>query len=165
MNVRTWTLALVVALAASSSATGCKKKKETGPSCRQIVSYMMRFRELGTFDERAAIEDCRKQNWTAKQRTCMYNAPDLDAFAKCVPAMKVDPSAPRRPPMPAWHPKLDQPIESGPERLEREAAEKAAQEAGASGSGDGSAVAPAPAPAAPAAPAPAAPAPAPAKPM
>lgn len=178
MNVRTWTLALVLALATATSATGCKKKADPGPSCRQIVSYMMRFRELGTFDERAAIADCRKQNWTAKQRTCMYTAKDLDAFGKCVPAMKIDPSAPKRPAMPEWHPKVDQPIETGPERLQREAAEKAAAEAagGAAGSagttapGAPSATAPAPsatAPAAPAAPttAPAAPAPAPSKPM
>lgn len=166
MNVRTWTLALVLALATATSATGCKKKADPGPSCRQIVSYMMRFRELGTFDERAAIEDCRKQNWTAKQRTCMYTAKDLDAFGKCVPAMKIDPSAPKRPAMPEWHPKVDQPIETGPERLEREAAEKAAAEAagGAAGSA-GTTTPPAPAPAAPspppapAAPAPAAPAP------
>lgn len=168
MNVRTWTLALVVALATATSATGCKKKADPGPSCRQIVSYMMRFRELGTFDERAAIEDCRKQNWTAKQRTCMYTAKDLDAFGKCVPAMKIDPSAPKRPAMPEWHPKVDQPIETGPERLEREAAEKAAAEA-AGGAGTTTAPAPgatAPAPAAPSAPAAAAPAaPAPSKPM
>lgn len=168
MNVRTWTLALVVALATATSATGCKKKADPGPSCRQIVSYMMRFRELGTFDERAAIEDCRKQNWTAKQRTCMYTAKDLDAFGKCVPAMKIDPSAPKRPAMPEWHPKVDQPIETGPERLEREAAEKAAAEA-AGGAGTTTAPAPgatAPAAAAPSAPAAAAPAaPAPSKPM
>lgn len=142
---------LVMSIAALS---GCKKKQAAGPTCRQIVSYMMRFRELGTFDERAAIEDCRRQNWTAKQRTCMYSAKDLGEMAACVPAIKVDTTKPRPLPMPAWHPKVDQPIETATDRA---AKEKAAQEA-AGGSG----TAPAPETPAPAAPAPA---PAPAKPM
>jgi hypothetical protein len=164
MNLRTWTLMLVMSIAALS---GCKKKQDRGPTCRQIVSYMMRFRELGTFDERAAIEDCRKQNWTAKQRTCMYNSKDLGAMAACVPEIKVDRSKPRALPMPEWHPKVDQPIETASERA---AKEKAAQEA-AGGSGAAPApaapapAAPAPAPTAPAPTAPAAPAPTPTKPM
>jgi hypothetical protein len=151
MNARTWTLMLVLTVAALA---GCKKKQEPGPSCRQIVSYMMRFRELGTFDERAAIEDCRKQRWTAAQRRCMYSAKDLGEIGKCVPAIKIDKTGARQLPMPEWHPKVDQPIETGPQRQQREAEEqeqeKARRDAAAGGAGAAPAPgAPAPTPAAP----------------
>jgi hypothetical protein len=160
MNVRKWTLMPVIPVMlvlTVAALAGCKKKQDPGPSCRQIVSYMMRFRELGTFDERAAIEDCRKQKWTAAQRKCMYSAKDLGEIGTCVPTIKIDKTGPRELPMPEWHPKVDQPIETGPQRQQREAEEKAARDAAAAA---GSGAAPAPAPAAPAAPAPAAPAPA-----
>jgi hypothetical protein len=158
MNARIAPLALAAALlglALVGSLAGCKKSpKDNGPTCRQIVSYMMRFRELGAFDERGAIEDCRKQQWTKQQRQCLYTAKDLDALAACVPAIKVDSTGQRKLPLPEWHPRVDQPIETGPERLQREAAEKAAKEAaGAAGATapPGAPAAPAP-PAAPAAP-------------
>ena len=152
--MRTSTLMMLVLTVAAFA--GCKKKQDPGPSCRQIVSYMMRFRELGTFDERGAIEDCRKQKWTAAQRKCMYAAKDLGEIGACVPTIKIEKNAERKLPMPEWHPKVDQPIETGPQRLQREAEEKAARDAAAAGSGA------APAAPAPAAPAPTAPAPAPA---
>lgn len=160
---------------------GCGKKKESGPSCRQIVTYMMRIREFGTFDERGAIEECRRQKWSAAQRTCLYKAKSIDEMGQCVPAVKGGASKPSRLPLPDWHPRTDQPIETGPERLERERLERegkgSAAPAPAPAGGApapapapaGGAPAPAPAPAggaaAPApAPAPAAPAPAPAAP-
>ncbi len=149
MNVRTrlsLTLAAVVAITALPGAlAGCgQKKQDTGPSCRQIVTYMMRIREMGTFDERGAIEECRRQKWTAKQRKCLYTAKSIDAMAACVPKIKVTNPGKGNLPMPEWHPPVEAPLETGPQRLEREAAEKAEREAAAAGSGKG-AMAPAPA--------------------
>jgi hypothetical protein len=107
----------------AAALAGCGKK-ETGPSCRQIVTYMMRIREFGTFDERGAIEECRRQKWSASQRRCLYGAKSLDAMAKCVPAVKGGAARPAKLPLPEWHPRTDLPIETGPERLERERLER-----------------------------------------
>lgn len=98
-------LLLVVALGACG-----KRAKDDGPTCRQIVSYMMRFKEFGAFDERSAIAECRKQRWTAAQRKCLYTAKGLDDMMTCIPPMKVDRDKKRRLPLPEWHPNLDEPL-------------------------------------------------------
>lgn len=134
MNARffRWAITLFIAGVATASMAGCgQKKKDDGPTCRQIVTYMMRIRELGTFDERGAIDECRKQKWSAKQRKCLYNAKSIDAMADCVPKIQIQNPSKGTLPMPEWHPPVEQPIETGPDRLKREAAEKAAAEAAA----------------------------------
>jgi hypothetical protein len=125
MNVCTrFSLFAFAFLVAGVALAGCGGKKDSGPTCRQIVTYMMRIREFGTFDERGAIEECRRQKWSAKQRRCLYSAKSLDDMAKCVPAVKTGTAGPRKLPLPEWHPRTDLPIETGPERLERERLER-----------------------------------------
>ena len=105
MRLRIGFLILVAALA------GCgKRSKSSGPSCRQIVSYMMRMPGIGEFDQRSAIDECRKQNWTAKQRQCLYTAKDFDAMSACVPPIKLDRPDVKLPRIPDWHPPVHEPI-------------------------------------------------------
>lgn len=134
---------------------GCKRaKRDDGPSCRQIVSYMLRMPDIGPFEPNAAIAECRRQKWNATQRTCMYNAKNLEAMSKCVPPIKLERPALERPALPSWHTPLDVPIQGAAPTPAPGAPPAAPAPAPA-------APAAAPAPAAPAAaPAPAAPAPA-----
>lgn len=168
MNARTRLSLTLAAVVAITALAGCgQKKKDNGPTCRQIVSYMMRIREMGTFDERGAIEECRRQKWTVTQRKCLYTAKSIDAMSACVPKIKVANPGKGNLPMPEWHPPVEAPIEPGPQRLEREAAEKAAREAAEAEKRGNRPMTPAPETPAPMpAPAPkSAPAPAPAKAM
>jgi hypothetical protein len=108
MKLCTWTLLMAAILSGCGKGS---KQAEDGPTCRQIVSYMMRFPEFGAFDERTAIEQCRQQKWNPAQRRCLYSAKDLEAMSKCVPAMKVQDTDKPRLPLPAWHPSVDQPLD------------------------------------------------------
>lgn len=143
------------AAALACLALACSKSKaDPGPTCRQIVSYMMRMPELGTFDERAAVDECHAQKWNAEQRRCLYTAKDVESMSKCVPPVRLQRPPTKIPKLPAWHTPVHEPIRGnseGPDPTPRPPVpESAIREV-------------TPAPAAPAAPAPAAPtAPAPA---
>ncbi|HRC59113.1 MAG TPA: hypothetical protein PKU97_24490, partial [Kofleriaceae bacterium] len=108
---------VVIVLAGLVGLTaGCKSsRKAEGPSCRQLVSYMMRIQDLRIVDEAAAIAECRRQKWTAKQRTCMYNAKDVETMAACVPPIKLNKQEKEEEgKLPSWHPPMDGVIEGGP---------------------------------------------------
>lgn len=106
------------AAALACLALGCGKSKgkaDPGPSCRQIVSYMMRMPELGSFDERAAVNECHAQNWNAEQRRCLYTAKDVEAMSKCVPPVKLQRPATKVPKVPDWHTPVHEPIRGNSE--------------------------------------------------
>lgn len=139
--------ALVVAALTCLVACG-KGKKDSGPTCRQIVSYMMRMPELGAFDERAAVNECYAQNWNAKQRQCLYTAKDVEAMAKCVPPVRLQRPTTKIPKLPSWHTPVHTPIRGnseGPDPNPRPPVPESAIREVAPG-----AVPPAPAPVAPA---------------
>lgn len=109
-------IGLALGVAALACLAACSKgKKDPGPSCRQIVSYMMRMPELGAFDERAAVNECHAQNWNAEQRRCLYTAKDVEAMSKCVPPVRLQRPPTKIPKLPAWHTPVHEPIRGNSE--------------------------------------------------